>query len=96
MLHIISSTTGQDVLFERVAKGDVVLFVADAVLGLQKNSQLAIKLRLYAVQFECYALEPDMLARGIDLDDGLTLITVVDYPGFVSLTVKHAVIKTWR
>ncbi|GAW87684.1 conserved hypothetical protein [Bathymodiolus platifrons methanotrophic gill symbiont] len=96
MLHIISTTAGHEVLFERIAKGDTLLFIASAVLSLHKNSLSAEKLLPYCAHFHCYVLEEDLLARGLDADDILAEIKRVDYPGFVSLTVENEVIKTWN
>ena len=96
MLHIVSTNTEHEVLFERIAKGDTLLFVASAVLCLHKNSQSAQTILAYCQDFQCYALEADLLARGLAVDEILPEITVVDYLGFVSLTVEHAVIKTWN
>ena len=96
MLHIVSTTTQHEALFERIAKGDTLLFVASAVLCLHKNSQSAQTILAYCQDLHCYALEADVLARGLALDEILPEITIVDYPGFVSLTVEHKVIKTWN
>jgi len=96
MLHIIATTAGHDTLFKRIAPGDTLLFIADAVLSLHKNSLSAKKLLAYCPHFKCYALEADLLARGLTADDILAEIKQVDYSGFVTLTVENAVIKTWN
>lgn len=95
MLHIISTRDGQQVLLERINQGDALLFIQSAVLNLQKNSQTAQELLPHLQHFQCYALEADLLARGLAEDGILVGIGVVDYPGFVNLTVAHPVIKTW-
>ena len=96
MLHIISTNSDHEVLFQRIDKGDSLLFVANAVLSLHKNSQSAKTISAYCQDFECYALAADLLARGLALDKTPPEITIVDYQGFVSLTVEHAVIKSWN
>ena len=96
MLHIISVNTGYEVLFERFTKGDALLFVDNAVLCLHKNSRLAKTILHYCEHFQCYTLEADLLARGLALGEILPEITMVDYQGFVSLTVEYEVIKTWN
>ncbi len=96
MLHIVSTNMGYEVLFERFAKGDAILFVESAVLCLHKNSQITKIILPYCQHLQCYALEADLLARGLALDEILPEITTVDYQGFVSLTVEHEVIKTWN
>ena len=96
MLHIITTTTGHEVLLQRISFGDALLFVESAVLSLHKNSQSAQILSPHLQYFQCYALEADLLARGLAADKILAEVAVVDYQGFVALTVEHAVIKTWN
>ena len=96
MLHIITTTTGHEVLLQRISRGDALLFVESAVLSLHKNSHYS-QILLHLLQHcQCYALEADLLARGLAADRILAEVAVVDYQGFVNLTVKHAVIKTWN
>ncbi|RLA23605.1 MAG: sulfurtransferase complex subunit TusB [Gammaproteobacteria bacterium] len=96
MLHIISTTSGHEILFARIAPGDTLLFIASAVTGLHKKSLSAQKLLAYCQYFHCYVLEADLLARGLTADDILADVKLVDYPGFVTLTLEHKVIKTWN
>ncbi|OQK17169.1 hypothetical protein AU255_04530 [Methyloprofundus sedimenti] len=95
MLHIISISSGHEVLFERIARGDVLLFIESAVLCLHKNSQAAQAILANNQQFEFHALQADLLARGLTADKIISGINIVDYQGFVTLTLTHKVIKTW-
>ncbi len=95
MLHIISTRSEQEILFARIAKGDTLLFIADAVLSLHKKSQTAKIILTHCQDKRCYVLEADLFARGLVLDEILAEVSVVDYSGFVSLTIKNEVIKTW-
>lgn len=95
MLHIISTDSELEVLFARIAKGDAIILMADAVLCLHKKSQPGQTILAAGQHFQCYALEADILARGLELDEILSDITLVDYQGFVALTIEHEVIKTW-
>lgn len=96
MLHIVSTNTGHEVLFERIAQGDTLLFTGPAVLNLHKKAALAKIILAQCQRFQLYALDVDLLARGLTVEEILPAIKVIDYPGFVSLTVEHAVIKTWN
>jgi len=96
MLHIISTNLGHDILFERIGQGDTLLFVASAVLSLHRNSQAAKIILAYCQHSHCYALQADLLARGLSIEEILPEVQLVDYQGFVSLTVEHEVIKTWN
>ena len=95
MLHIISTSTGLEVLFGRLAKGDVVIFVENAVLCLHKSSQFAEKLLQWCQSQQCYVLEADIVARGLAPDDILSEVIPANYQRFVMLTVENKVIKTW-
>jgi len=95
MLHIVNKRIELDVFFQRIAEGDCVLFIGSAVLGLHKNSKYAAELETYTESYQCYALEPDFLARGLRHDEISEQITVVSYSGFVNLTVDNKVTKTW-
>ena len=96
MLHIITTSTGQALIFERIGQGDAVLFIEDAVLCLHKNRLDADDLLARCQSLDCYVLEPDLQLRGLAQDEVIPGIVGVDYPGFVDLTVAHDVIKTWN
>jgi tRNA 2-thiouridine synthesizing protein B len=95
MLHIISTSSEHEVLFARIAPGDALLFIGSAVLCLHKSSQAAKSISASSQQFQYYALQPDLLARGLAADDIISDISIVDYQGFVTLTLAHKVIKSW-
>ncbi len=95
MLHIINTPLEHKVLFARISQEDALLFTADAVLCLHKKSQAAKTILAYCQQLQCHVLEADLFARGLTADDILSEITLVDYKGFVALTIEHKVIKTW-
>ena len=96
MLHIISTSSEHEVLFARIAEGDALLFIGSAVFCLHKNSQAAKTIEASTQQFQCYALKADLLARGLNADNISADISIVDYPGFVTLTLAHKVIKSWK
>jgi len=41
-------------------------------------------------------LQADMLARGLRENELIAGLQIIDYSGFVDLTVAHKVIKTWN
>jgi len=95
MLHIVTHNQ-LAVQFERIAKDDAVLFLADSIVSLHKKGQFADHFLIWTQAFDCYVLQADMLARGL-LENELVLgLQVIDYSGFVDLTVAHKVIKTWN
>ena len=96
MLHILNQRVEHDVFFQRIAQGDALIFVGSAVLALHSKAQAADQLKQYCQNFQCYVLEPDLLARGLAHDEIIVDIKPVDYSGFVTLTTEHEVIKTWN
>lgn len=101
MLHIVNKSP-----FERNAlesclahtlAGDTVLLIEDAVIAavtgtcLAPELQIAMKDRSVAI----YALAPDLAARGVSTQRILDGIQIVDYAGFVDLTVAHAKTQSW-
>jgi len=95
MLHIV--THHQFVVqFERITKGDAILFLADSILSLHKKGQFKDYFSVWTTDFACYVLQADMLARGLRENELIAGLQIIDYSGFVDLTVAHKVIKTWN
>jgi tRNA 2-thiouridine synthesizing protein B len=46
-------------------------------------------------QNQLCALSSDLLARGILSEELLDGIEIIDYTGFVNLTIEHSVIQSW-
>lgn len=101
MLHIVNKSP-----FERnslmsclghTLAGDSVLLIEDAVVGaitgtsIAPDLQIAMKEQSVAV----YALGPDLAARGLNTDRVLPGIQIVDYAGFVDLTVANERNQSW-
>ncbi len=95
MLHIVTHHRFA-VQFERVAQGDTVLFLADSIVFLHKKGRFAEHFLIWSQLYRCYVLQADMLARGLLEDELVAGVQVIDYSGFVDLTVAHKVIKTWN
>ena len=101
MLHIVNKSP-----FERNAlksclahalTGDAVLLIEDAVLGAVSASSLVAELQqaMHGNSVAIYALGPDLAARGIKADRVLEGIQMVDYAGFVDLTVTNEKTQSW-
>jgi len=96
MLHILNKRVEYDVFFRRIAQEDALIFMGSAVLALHSKAQTAEQLHQYCQSFQCYVLEPDLLARGLVHEEIIANIKPVDYSGLVTLTTEHEVIKTWN
>ena len=96
MLHIISTSPFQTQALQHclryISQDDEILLVQDAVVaGIVKNTwNEAIK----GAGVKIYLLAADLAARGLaEKVDGD--IEVVDFDGFVALTVKHESQMKW-
>jgi len=75
--------------------GDSVLLIEDAVLGSRRGGKCADTLRTASATSNVYVLGPDLEARGIDEDDVVEGISVVDYDGFVALVEASDRVCGW-
>jgi len=86
-LHVLSHSPFADnrlaSCLRLLGKDDGLLLTGDAVYALL-NADLA------HLQGRVYALEEDVRARSIDADAQL-----VDYPGFVQLSIDFDKVNTW-
>ena len=99
MLHIVNKSP-----FERNAlasclshtsEGDAVLLIEDAVIGAVVGSQSATLLTSALTTKAVYVLGEDLTARGIEPSRLVQGLQVVDYSGFVDLTVQHDKNQSW-
>jgi len=91
LLHIINKSpftkNSLDSAIRLAQKGDPILLIEDAVLGVNKSGNIAAKLTAAMADHKVYALSADVKARGID--NVLDGVIITDYAGFVDLVVEH-------
>jgi tRNA 2-thiouridine synthesizing protein B len=98
MLHIVNKSPFQTSTLEtclRTAQpGSALLLIEDGIYAATVGSATEARVRQACTTLKVYALQPDMDARGVTakLIDGVTL---VDYGGFVDLTVAHNTSHSW-
>ncbi len=95
MLHLIFQSPIETAVLERTDAGDVLVFLENSVLRILQNGTLADTLTKQLNTRGLYVLEDDLAVRGIDADELLQGIEVIDYAGLVALTVKHPLIQSW-
>jgi len=91
VLHIVNkSPYSKDSLGSCIrvaAKGDPILLIEDAVVGVLATGKMADTIKAAQKDHEVYALIADIKARGIDrVVDG---VKEIDYLGFVALVEQH-------
>jgi tRNA 2-thiouridine synthesizing protein B len=98
MLHIVNKSPFQtstlDTCLRMAQPGSGLLLIEDGIYAATTGSAMESRLRDACTTLKVYALQPDMDARGVTtkLIDGITL---VDYSGFVDLTVEYKTSHSW-
>ncbi|MCG8425875.1 MAG: sulfurtransferase complex subunit TusB [Chromatiales bacterium] len=80
----------------RYAKGgSAILFYEDGIYAALQGASMEEKVKGAAQNVKLYVLGPDLKARGIAEDRVIDGIAVVDYAGFVDLSVEHDKVSAW-
>jgi tRNA 2-thiouridine synthesizing protein B len=95
MLHLIFQSPIATAILERIAAGDDVVFLENAVLRLLHKGSFSDVLAQLLLQNRLYVLAEDLEVRGIGADELVNGITVIDYAGLVGLTVSNPSILSW-
>lgn len=99
MLHIVNKSP-----FERNSlgtclglskEGSSILLIEDAVVAARAGSAYEEKLKAAMTDRKVYALGPDLDARAVTADNIMEGVEVVDYVGFVNLTIEHDNLQSW-
>lgn len=96
VLHILSHSPFADSRLSSclrvLSKGDAVLLSGDAVYALQPASTTLLALQGMTAGVSLYALQEDLLARGLALPERAQ---AVDYPAFVQLCADYDKVNSW-
>lgn len=99
MLHTVNKSPYErktlDNCLRTAAKGNAILLIEDAVYGAMSGTSYSDAMTQAAKDFKVYVLGPDLTARGMSEDKVIDGITVVDYSGFVDLTVENNTVHAW-
>jgi tRNA 2-thiouridine synthesizing protein B len=76
------------------AKGDGILLIEDGVYGALSNTVFTAELAQALSTFFVYGLQPDLIARGL-LERVYPQVKLVDYDGFVELTIQYDKLQAW-
>ena len=95
MLHLIFQSPIDIAILERIDSGDDVVFLENSVLRILQKGSLNDSLIQLLKQSRLYVLVDDIEIRGIEADELVNGIEVIDYPELVSLTVKNPLIQSW-
>ena len=99
MLHTINKSPFGSVSLKTclglARKGSDILLIEDGVYGALSGTEYSDVLGAALKDMNVYALGPDLRARGIQEDRIIEGIRVVDYKGFVELTVVNDKVQSW-
>jgi tRNA 2-thiouridine synthesizing protein B len=95
MLHLIFQSPIDIAVLDRMASGDVAVFLESAVLGLLQNSSFADVLSNKLNTNRLCALSEDMVVRGIVPSELVPGLEIIDYAGLVNLTIENPLITSW-
>ena len=98
-LHTINKSPFEknslDACLRLAAKGSSVLLIEDGVYGAMQGTVKSAAIESANGDISFYVLGPDLKARGISEDKLIDGFKVVDYSGFVSLTVDNDKVQAW-
>lgn len=99
MLHTVNKSpferNGLDSCLRLSKKGSPILLLEDGVYAAMKGTDATAKMEAAVKDHSIYVLGPDLAARGVKEDRLIDGISVVDYGGFVDLTVEHGTVQSW-
>ena len=80
----------------RLARADsAILLIEDGIYAVQKNAAASENMQQALGKHKIFALQPDLQARGINPDNMIDGISLVDYDGFVKLTTEYDKLQSW-
>lgn len=99
MLHILRHSPGSESRFASCLRGlgpqQSLLLIEEAVYGLLPRSSTLASLQILPGSVGLYALEADILARGLALDDLPDRVRLIDYAAMVQLCSGHSKVVSW-
>jgi tRNA 2-thiouridine synthesizing protein B len=99
VLHLINKSpydrNSLDTCLRLAKKGSSILLIEDGVYAARQSTQFSAKLETAMADQAIYALQPDLEARGIDAEQLVVGITLVDYDGFVKLAAENNKVQSW-
>jgi len=96
ILHIVNQSPFTSTVIkqclERLHQDDAIIFLEDGIYCAMQQQPFAQQIKLLP---QCYALKNDVQARGINTDQLLTNIALIDYSEFVALSIQFPLNQSW-
>lgn len=99
MLHTVNKSPFErrtlDSCLRHAVKGSGILLIEDGVYAAFNGTVVAEKVKAALADHKVYVLGPDVRARGMNEDNLIPGLEVVDYGGFVDLVVEYDKVQSW-
>ena len=99
VLHIVNKSpydrSSLDTCLRLARPDSAILLIEDGIYATLKNAAASERVLQALENHQIYALEPDLQARGINPDNMIDGISLVDYDGFVKLTTDYDKSQSW-
>ena len=99
MLHLVNKSPFErktlENCFRRAAPGSAILLYEDAVYAALAGTAFSDAMIEAAKALDVFVLTPDLAARGLDPDAVVDGVQIIDYDGFVDLTVERGTVQSW-
>jgi tRNA 2-thiouridine synthesizing protein B len=95
MLHLVFQSPIDIAVLDRMASGDVAVFLESAVFGVLQNGALSSVLSDKLSSNRLCVLSEDVVVRGIVQSELVSGLEIIDYAGLVNLTVENPLITSW-
>lgn len=99
MLHILRHSPYHESRFasclRAISSGQSLILMEDAVYGLLPGTSSRNALEYLPGTVGLYALDVDLTARGVALDDLPPQVRIINYPMMVELCLEHTKAVSW-
>jgi len=96
ILHIINqspfASKAIEQCFERLHQDDGIILLEDGIYCAMQHQPFAAQIQSLS---QCYAIENDSKARGINTDQLLSNVNLIGYDEFVALVIEFPLNQSW-
>jgi tRNA 2-thiouridine synthesizing protein B len=99
MLHTVNKSPFErnalQSCLQHLLTGSSVLLIEDGVYGAMKGTGITEKVQQAMDGVKFYVLGPDLKARGVNDEQVIEGVKVIDYGDFVDLVAEHDNVQSW-
>lgn len=99
LIHVLRHAPQDDTHFASslrvIGPQQGLLLIEDAVYALLPHTSAINAMQLLPASVKLFALESDVLARGLAIDDLPPRVKLIDYPGMVELCTQYDKVMSW-